>query len=62
MNEMVAAHDNKVYPPRFRYAFYGGEENEKVTFVFEGLKKSQQYDVLLTASVSGIYVLNTHVY
>ena len=53
MNEMVTAHDNKMYPPRFRYVFSGGDKNEKVKFVFTGLERSQLYEVSLATSVLG---------
>lgn len=54
MNEMIAAHDEKTYPPRFRYVLSGGEQNEMVKFVFKGLKESRQYEVTLTSTVAGM--------
>ena len=50
MNELVTAHEDKSYPPRFKYIVSGGEENEKVKFVFTGLQQPKEYEVILESS------------
>jgi hypothetical protein len=54
VTELVTAHDNKVYPPRFTYNISGGEENEKVKFIFTGLQQPQEYEVILALPVVGM--------